>query len=123
MQLPVDTRGDDGYSAAPISKRGSANGAGALTLTVGPVPEGWRWLINYVTVTTGGNTAPTVDLFIDSTDLPNLFDGTDDGRSAIAPYVPPRQLEQGQTLLAVWAGADAGAQCSMRVEYDVERAT
>lgn len=120
MLLPEDDRAADGYAAAPISLRGTADGVGQCVLTAPQVPQAQRWLVNYVTVTTTGNAAPTVNVFVDTAEPANLFDGTADGRAAIAPYVPPRVLEQGQTLLIVWVGATPGAACSARLEYDVE---
>lgn len=122
MRLPTDTRAGTGYTAAPVTLRGTASGAGGLTLTTSPVPQGYRWLINYVTITADGAAVPTVNLYVDEAALPNLLDGTTDN-VAVAPYNPARVLDQGQRLLVVWTGATVGAHCSVRIEYDVEPAT
>jgi hypothetical protein len=122
MQLPYDARAVEGDAvpAQPISLRGKADGAGSCTLTSSPVPEGRRWLVYYVTVTTSGSSTPNFDLFVDSAQLPNLLDGTADGSGAVADYQRPRVLTQGQVLVGVWTGATSGDVCSLRVEYDVQ---
>jgi hypothetical protein len=117
--IPPETNAGDTQQAVPVTARTNANGAGAATLTVGPVPLGNQWLINYVTVTVAGATTAAFSLYVNEALPANILDGTSDAISAVAPYNPPRVLDQGQQLVGVFAGAPAGANCSMRVEYDV----
>jgi hypothetical protein len=122
VDLPYDSRGAQPQRAEPVVVSGTIAGDGTLTLTLPPVPEGRRWKVNYITVTTGGTQEPTVDVYVDSADLRNLLDGTDTGLSAVAVYNPPRIITQGEQLVLRWVGAQAGAQAGARIEYDIEPA-
>lgn len=122
MQVPYDTRSRAPHRAEPLTLSGTVAGDGTLTLTAPQVPDGWRWLLNYLTVTTSGTAEPTVDVYVSTSDLRNLLDGTAEGLSAVAPYVPPRVITTGEQLVFVWQGATAGATGSVRIEYDVEPA-
>ena len=122
MRLPYDTRGAsaDPVRAQPITLRGTADAGGACTLRTNPVDQGRQWLVNYLTVTSSGANVPTCDLYVDDeTLLANLLDGTSDS-AGVASYNPPRVIGQGETIVAVWTGADPGASCALRIEYDVQ---
>lgn len=125
MRLPVDTRAeaDDGPAAAePISSQVVVDGNGLATHTLRAVPQGYRWLIDYITVTvvSSATASPQAVVYVDSVDARNVLDGTSDATGAVAAYAPPRAISQGSQLVVIFSGAAPGAVTTVRVEYRQE---
>lgn len=104
----------------PITIRKNADNTGACTIRFTTVPDGQRWWVDYLTVTAAAGGPKATAYLNDETDPTNLFDLTPDAAGALAGYTPPRPLQPGETLIVVFAGAQAGARCSARLEHHVE---
>jgi hypothetical protein len=99
----------------------TANAAGAATATIGPdsAKGPARWNVTRIAVRNdaaarrGQPPIPTCNVYVDSEAPDNLVDGTYDGSFDFADC--DLDLNRGQVLLAIWAGAQAADRLTLSV--------
>lgn len=116
MQLPFQV--DPGnLPREPIIRSGAAGADGTVTLTIEPDSTGAGRLIDYVVVSASTIVSPTCTIYDTDIAPGRLFDGTTNGRGAVAAYNPPRVVLPSSPLIVVWRNLNPGDQATIRIEY------
>lgn len=101
----------------PITVAATATAAGVATATLPPVPFGFRWLIDYLVITSDSAVTSACSVYDSTISNAQLLDGTANlGNSGVAAYLPARALGSSRQLIVQWTGAP-GAKCTVRLEY------
>ena len=100
----------------------AASSAGVADTWYGPVPEGFIWYVERVSVYCP-TSAAAVALYVSTselgTDLGSRADYTSAGANAIADEFNPIYLPEGYYLHVQWTAATSGDRCTSGVQYAV----
>lgn len=95
-----------------------ANGVARATLQ--PLRAFERWRVRRMTVqSTSSTLVPTCKVYRGAESANRLIDGTHTGTLDHSDTDLP--MQNGESIIAVWEGADVGAQCTFSIEGDVTR--
>lgn len=100
-----------------LPRTATATAGGIGTITYDPVPSGYEWHVERITVFNGGAAAPVVGIYHDSVDPVNLLDYTLAGNADVALELPPLVLFSGEQLVVQFTGCTALSVCTSVIQY------
>jgi hypothetical protein len=102
----------------PLNDFGSAtvNASGAAIVSIGP-NIGQRWVVTAAAVSTSTAVkVPQCNIYIGGSPVPaNLVDGTFTGNLDSTSKTAGFIITSGQSIIAVWSGADVGALATLSI--------
>jgi hypothetical protein len=94
-----------------------------LTATFDPVPAGYLWLVQRITVLTDSTTPTQATVYAGYPSPQNFVDGTERGNLDTADESSPILIDSSVSLAVVWTGASLGSTAHARIQYQlVQRA-
>ena len=104
-----------------VAKTALVDAAGLATVTFDSVPDGHRWQVDRIVVSTTSGTLTSFWLYLDTVDPRNLVDGTNAGDFDVNDADAPIEVPAGSVLLGQWRAGVPGASATCRVHYALEK--
>lgn len=94
---------------------------GQAAVALGAPAQGYAFQVEILDLWSDSTDASTAGIFLDSAAPQNELDYSANAGHDIAFENPPLYVPSGSSLLVVWSGLSAGAQCTARIQYSVLR--
>jgi hypothetical protein len=96
-----------------------AAAGGTCSVTLDPVPAGYFWLVERITVLNTSSTATTAYVYEGDPAPGNFRDGTSRGNLDVADESSPILVDSTRYLTVLWTGASNGAVGTVTVQYQL----
>lgn len=102
------------------SNDGTADASGRAVATLQPLRAFERWRVKRMTVQSTSTTlVPTCRVYRGAESASRLVDGTHTG--TLDHSDTDLSLQNGESMIAVWEGADVGSICTLSIEGDISK--